>query len=77
MNEVIKRNQSAAGNYSHDAICPRCHTPYDSHAYHKGMCGSCERIAQTKKRRMTDGERDLVDFMERSMGFQLKNQDYT
>ena len=38
----------------------------------KAKCRSCQRLGETKKRNMTDGERDCVDFMSRCAGFRMK-----
>ena len=38
----------------------------------KNKCPTCQRLSESRKRNMTNGERDCVDFMNRSSGFRLK-----
>jgi hypothetical protein len=72
MSDKKEKKTAMAANFTHNATCPKCDSLYDSNTYGKGLCGTCERIGQTRKRNKTDGERDLVDFMECNMGFQMK-----
>jgi hypothetical protein len=72
--ETIFRNNAGAANVRNTETCKNCGAPYDGESYTKTICGSCQRLAETRKRTMTDGERDCVEFFNRSMGFQVMHE---